>query len=309
VEQQRIGNYRLVELVERDASGSIYEARHLLLPRRAIVKVGATAERDVMLLREACLLDALEHAGVVRVFESGLLAERRAWFACELVEGRTVDEMLDRGPIDPVRAVGLVRDVAEVLEHAHRRGVVHCGLRPDVIVMASGSRGYPVCIVDWSDARAHDTQSRGTVPVLREYVAPEVLQGAPIDDRVDVFSLGVIAYQALTGSLPFDGQTLAKGVDGSAQHVPTTVRCPEVPPELATLVDQMLAADRWDRPSSAEVRADLTELARDLADASPHASGSMRIRAPRWTPSVPMVDSESGPIAFALAIDESETRS
>jgi serine/threonine-protein kinase len=311
----RIGNYRLIEERGRDASGVVHEARHIVLPRKAIVKVMETSEARplaLQLLREACILEALEHPGIVRVYESGLLPDRRPWFAHELVEGATVDDLVSAGPVEPSHAVILLRDIADVLEHAHRRGIVHCNLRPDLIVITGRTRGFPLCIVDWSDARAHDTSSRGPVPVLREYVAPELVQGGAIDDRVDVFSLGVIAYQALTGVLPFDGQTQATDADGAPQHVPTTVRCPEVPPALTTLVDQMLAADRWDRPSSAEVHAELTELALELAEPPPVApqGAGMRMRKPRWTPSIPMSDADSDLSAFdAIVIDAPEKSS
>lgn len=284
-----------------------------MLPRRAIVKVMEASEARplaLQLLREACILEALEHPGVVRVYESGLLADRRPWFAHELVEGATVEDLLASGPQKPSHAVVLLRDISEVLEHAHRRGVVHCGMRPDGIVITGRTRGFPLCIVDWSDARTHDTKSRGPIPALREYVAPELVVGGAIDDRVDVYSLGVIAYQAVTGMLPFDGRTTATVVDGTAQHVPTTVRCPEAPPELATLIDQMLSADRWDRPSSAEVHAELTELAKELAEPVPVGQGGMRMRKPRWTPSIPMSEADSDLSAFdAIVADASEKSS
>jgi eukaryotic-like serine/threonine-protein kinase len=312
----RIGNYRLGEERGRDASGTVHEARHIVLPRRAIVKVMEASEARplaLQLLREACILEALEHPGIVRVYESGLLADRRPWFAHELIEGATVEDLIAAGPLEPANAVTLLRDIADVLEHAHRRGIVHCNLRPDGIVITGRTRGFPLCLVDWSEARTHDTSSRGPVPVLREYVAPELVLGGAIDDRVDVFSLGVIAYQALTGVLPFDGQTTAMDSDGAARHVPTTVRCPEAPPELTTLVDQMLAADRWDRPSSAEVHAELIELARELAEPPPVAvpgQSGMRMRKPRWTPSIPMSDADSDLVALdAIVVDAPEKSS
>jgi len=312
----RIGNYRLVDERGRDASGVVHEARHIVLPRRAIVKVMDVSEARplaLQLLREACILEALEHPGIVRVYESGLLADRRPWFAHELVEGATVEDLLANGPIKPSHAAVLLRDIADVLEHAHRRGIVHCGLRPDGIVITGRTRGFPLCIADWSDARTHDTTSRGPIPALREYVAPELVVGGAaspgragarstpgggaqsIDDRVDVYSLGVIAYQALTGVLPFEGKTTALDATGAVQHVPTTVRCPDAPPELGALIDQMLASDRWDRPSSSEVHAELIELAQELAEPPPVSAvpGGIRMRMPRWTPSIPMSETDS----------------
>lgn len=315
---ERIGNYVIEGERGRDATGIVYEARHLVLPRRAIVKVmnastpwlpAGSGQIAVQLLREACILEALEHPGTIRVYESGLLADRRPWFAHERVEGATVEDMLATDPLEPAHAVVLLRDIAEVLEHAHRRGVVHCGLRPDRIVITGRARGFPLCIADWSDARIHDTTSTAAVPTLSDYVAPELADGGAPDDRADVYSLGVIAYRALTGVMPFDGAAAAHDSDGTVQHVPTTVRCPDAPPELSSLVDQMLAADRWDRPSSAEVLAELVTLAIDLVPAVPRAPNLVRIRKPRWTPSVPMSDGDVELLPIELPDDDPTEKS
>ena len=280
---ERIGEYRIERMLSRTATCIEYRAEHLLLPRRAVLKVMAPNVTALPVLREACMLEALQHPGVVRVFESGLLPDRRPWFARELVEGTTIASTLSPGAIDRMDIIALLRDVAEVLAHAHSRGIVHASLRPDKIVLTGRTRGYPVCIVDWSDARAHDASSPIHTPSIASwyYTAPEVASGEGLDDRADVFSLGVIAYRLLSGVLPFDGQ-VAMTIDGRAQHVPTELRCPDAPRELTSMVDQMLAYDRFDRPSSSEVQSDLSWLA-DALFASTH---SVRIRRPRWTPAL-----------------------
>ena len=289
----RIGNYRIDCVRSRDATGVVYEARHLVLPRRAIVKVMEEKSAEVaaiQLLREACILEALEHPGVVRVYESGLLADHRTpWFAHERVDGATAEHLLSHGPLDPAHASALLRDVAEVLEHAHRRGIIHCGLRPDRIAVTGRTRGFPLCITDWRDARTHDTTTPHPTTAFPDYAAPELVRGDLIDDRADVFALGVIGYQALTGELPFDGVWLATVADGTTDfdtRVPTQVRCPDAPPQLTRLVDQMLAWDRWDRPSSAEIFADLVSLAADLSPAAARPANVVRIRKPKWTPAL-----------------------
>ena len=306
---ERIGNYRIDCERSRDATGVVYEARHLVLPRRAILKV--MEEKDariaaVQLLREACILEALEHPGVVRVYESGLLPDRRPWFAHERVDGATVKDLLSGGALDPAHASALLRDLAEVLEHAHRRGVIHCGLRPDRIAVTGRTRGFPLCIVDWADARTHDTSAPPPVHAFPDYAAPELVNGGLLDDRADVFALGVIGYQALTGELPFDGVWIATVGDGTTQHAPTETRCPEAPPELCGIIDQMLAWDRWDRPSSAEAFADLAAIAADLAPALPRAPSMVRIRRPKWTPSLPLGDGLPDIIALDVTDEKSE---
>lgn len=288
----RIGNYRIDCERSRDATGVVYEARHLVLPRRAVLKVMEQKDARVaavQLLREACMLEALEHPGVIRVYESGLLPDRRPWFAHERVDGATVADLLSHGRLDPAHASALLRDIAEILDHAHRRGVIHSGLRPERIAVTGRTRGFPLCIIDWSDARTHDTSAPPPPRTFPDYAAPELVNGDAIDDRADVFALGVIGYQALTGDLPFDGVWLATVADGTTQHAPAEVRCPDAPPALTGIVDQLLAWDRWDRPSSAEALADLTAIAADLAPPPPpRAPSAVRIRKPKWTPALPM---------------------
>jgi len=287
----RIGNYTVE--IER-ASSSLcaeYRAIHAVLPRRAIVKVMHPANDQamaVLMLREACMLDALHHPGVVRVYESGMHG-KQPWFATELVEGPSLARVMAPRALDRTDAIAILRDISEVIEHAFRRGVIHCGLRPERIVMTGRSRGFPLCLVDWSDARAHDARLQQYFPNLNawHYTSPELASGDPIDDRTDVFALGVIGYQMLTGQMPFDNGIIATVDDGTVQHVPTEIMCPDAPPELTKLVDSMLAYDRWDRPSAAEVYAELAFLADAFSTpihARPPAAGLLRIRRPRWTP-------------------------
>jgi serine/threonine protein kinase len=289
----RIGLYVIDSELATDATGVTYRAVHQVLPRRAVVKVMHAASvyppvikqpLAVHVLREACILEAVHHPGVVRLYESGLLADRRPWFARELVEGATVQSVLSPGSIERIDAIVLLRDVADVLQHAYRRGIIHCGLRPDRIVLSGRSRGYPICITEWADARAHDAAPHGPYapsPASWHYTSPELACGDPLDDRTDVFSLGVIAYQLFTGTLPFDD-----GIGHDSQLVPAEVHCPDVPRELTGLVDSMLAYDRWDRPSMAEVHGDLAWLAEVLATPVASPPQIVRIRRPRWTPNV-----------------------
>lgn len=307
---ERIGEYR----IERQLGAASASTRawlelvgvHLVLPRRAVLKVTKRSVQPaaVGVLREACLLEALQHPGIVSVYEAGLLPDKRPWFARELVEGPTIASSMVPGAIDRIDVISLLRDVAEVLAHAHQRGVIHANLRPDRIVITGRTREFPICIADWSDARAHDA---ATLPAISSvaswfYTAPEVAAGDALDDRADVFSLGVIAYRLLTGRLPFEGP-VARTVDGVAQHVPTEVHCPEAPRELTSMVDQMLAHDRWDRPSTAEVFADLSWLAHVISMPAASASGLVHIRQPRWTPAFEMSEAEADVAAIAPNLD------
>lgn len=295
----RIGNYRIEAELTCGTSWAEYRAVHLVLPRRAVLKImhgGVDQVAAVNMLREACILDALHHPGIVRVYESGL-HEARPWFATELVDAPSIKNLLAPGALDRVDALALLRDIAEVVEHAFQRGVIHCGLRPDRILMTGRTRGFPICISDWSDARTHDAKPQQYFPnqAAWHYTSPELAAGDPIDDRTDVFAIGVLAYQMLTGRLPFESGILAIVDDGTTQHVPTEVHAPDVPPELTKLVDQMLAYDRWDRPSAGEVYTELTWIADAFTtpvQSHPAAGGLLRIRRPRWTPALQFAASD-----------------
>jgi eukaryotic-like serine/threonine-protein kinase len=307
----RIGNYRVERELGPTGSGLLLLARHLVLPRRAILKVvhsafAAVQPFVVQTLREACILEAVAHPGVPVVYESGVLPERRPWFAFERVSGPTLEEVLAPGPLAPGDVAGLIRDLADIIEHAHRRGVIHRGLRPDRVVITADRR-YPLCVPDWSEAIAHDATThvpQATPSGSRSYVAPELAhQGALgtqelVDDRVDVFALGAIAYRALTGRPPF-------ATPESASYTPAHELRPDAPPELAALIDSLLAFDRFDRPSASEVRADLEWLfasipvlqQRPAGEPSPghdavrdEPADAPRTRRSRWTPDVHFVE-------------------
>jgi len=129
----RIGNYRIEIVMSDGAIASEYRGIHMVLPRRALIKVMHAATEPhaaVHVLREACMLDALHHPGIVRVYESGI-HERRPWFATELVEGPTIRNQLTPKALDRADAIGLLRDIAEILDHAFRRGVIHCACVPE----------------------------------------------------------------------------------------------------------------------------------------------------------------------------------
>jgi serine/threonine protein kinase len=316
---ERIGNYRIECELGPSGSGLLFEAQHLVLPRRAIIKVVqsafATDQRLVVqTLREACILEAIAHPGVPVVYEVELLPDGRPWFAFEANSGPTLDALLASGPLPVIEVAALIRDLADILEHAHRRGVIHRGLRPNRVVITA-TRRYPLCIPDWSEAIVHDATTHVQHVVSeasRSYIAPELLRhGADgpqnlIDSQVDVFALGVIAHRALTGGLP-----VARGL-GAEPYAPSYERRRNAPRELTALIDSMLAFERLDRPSASEVRAGVdwlfaTELhqvpvarPREAPPSVPVAPMSpdelvalaqrQRFRRPRWTPEVRYVE-------------------
>ncbi|HWO22187.1 MAG TPA: protein kinase [Kofleriaceae bacterium] len=239
----RLGDYVLEHELEAKPGLVAWSANHSLLPRRAKISTvhpafAGNLSVAAQLTREACILEVLRHGGAPRVFECSELPDRRPWVASELIEGPRLSVLLaEEGALGVSRVLALLAGLAEILHYAHTRGLVHRNLRPGAIA----SRAEGPCIVDWDDARSRD--SDGLLPVPLDWLAyqsPEVSGGEPADSRADVYSLGVIAHEALIGAWPAS----------SAR------RPPVAPPRLLTLLGRMVAHDPLVRPTSAEVRAE-----------------------------------------------------
>ncbi|MGE0868509.1 MAG: protein kinase [Kofleriaceae bacterium] len=232
----RIGDYRIERTLASEEIGVLYLGTHVILPRQAVVKVIHPDQANlknlaVQLLREACMVDAMFHPAVPRVYECGILPDRRPWAAFEWIDGETLASTLAAEQLGIADIVVFMRDVADALSHAHERGVVHRRLTADALVRTPGRSGLR--IRHWSEARPLDADR------------------ITVDARDDVYALGVIAFRALTGVLP-------------TRAVAASDLCPHAPRELTSLVDHMLASDPHSRPTSAGVRDRASWLARTM---------------------------------------------
>ncbi|HEY4240117.1 MAG TPA: protein kinase [Kofleriaceae bacterium] len=252
----QIGDYKIGKALPACRSELAYEGTHIVLPRRARLTVmhpRFTGVRPVAvrIVREACILEAISHPGVPRVFECGVI-DRRPWIATELVCEPTLGDELAERALSVSAVITLLRDAAEVLAAAHRRGVVHRALTPDAI-QRTPNRSFPICMTGWGDAAVGE----GALPQFvaddaRHYRAPELARGGAelADGRADVYALGAIAHEALTLALP----------------IVSVPRYMGIPAEISRLLERMLAPDPVARPSAAEVRAEAMRMA-ELGDA------------------------------------------
>jgi len=231
----RIGEYVIDARLASRGTGHLYRATHVVLPRRAAIKVMPAADHWVRaialeLLREACIIEALDHPGIPRLYECGTLADRRPWIASEVADGETIESIAARRAMSAHEIASLVRDVADILGHAHGRGLVHRNVAPSTIVIPHAPRRFPACVADWSGARTHDSTT--PAPMMSgPYTAPEQLAGGSIDGRADIYSLGKIAHELLRATAP-----------GTA------------PPVLVVLVEGMMARDLRRRPSCDSIK-------------------------------------------------------
>jgi serine/threonine-protein kinase len=217
------------------------------------------------MMREAQILATVPHGGIPRFHECGLLADGRPWIAMELVAGTPLSARMAEGAMCADAVIEFVGSLAGVLAAAHERGVTHRDLKPDNILMTPLDRQYPLRVIDWGIAH-HVSGARYTnhdeAIGTPTYMAPEQARGGPTDGHCDVYGLGVVAYQALTGRAPFVGAT---SVEILVQHLNRPApalapRCPDAPFGLVELVETMLRKNYIERPSAAEVQTSLAQL-------------------------------------------------
>lgn len=267
--------YRIEQLLGRGGMGAVYRARDVRLDRMVAVKVvradllnDSDAQRRFR--REAQIVARLQHPAIVSVFDYGTFADGGAFLVMELVKGEDLRHVLQReGRLDPPRALRIMSSVCGAVEAAHREGVLHRDLKPENILLPGREveakvLDFGVAKVMTDDRRDEDaTLARGSLVTAvglivgtPAYMAPEQLHGHPPDARTDVFSLGVVAFEMMTGELPFGRGTLADIVLAHARGVVASPQHP-LPPDLDEVVRAALSRDPDKRPPSAEAFAHL----------------------------------------------------
>lgn len=269
---------------ERELTGGgmsrVFLAVETALGRRVVVKVlppelagGVNAER---FRREIRLCASLQQANVVPVLAAGEV-DGLPYYTMPFVEGESLRARLTaRGAIPPREAVGMLRDIARALSFAHERGVVHRDIKPENVLLS----GSTAVVTDFGIAKAlaasHTNPSSATLTQLGStlgtpaYAAPEQVSGDAIDHRADIYALGVVAYELLTGAPPFVAQTAQAlfAAHIAQQPEPISQRRKGLPSELATLVMRCLEKDPARRPQSATEVLEVLEAAMTPAEAA-----------------------------------------
>jgi serine/threonine-protein kinase len=269
-----------VERIASGGMGEVFRARDTVLAREVAIKVlhrslaGDQAFVD-RFRTEARAAAGLSHSNIVAVFDWGAV-DGIYYMVMEYVRGQGVRALLNRdGRLEPAQATEVLRQTLLALEHAHRQGIVHRDIKPENILVTTEG---VVKVADFGLARAYaegrQTQA-GTVTGTVQYLAPEQIRGEPADPRSDLYSLGIVTYELLTGKLPFTGETAMsiayKHLSGRVPSPSATV--PAVPAELDGFVASATDRDRELRPESAvEMRRDLEAIAPSLPSARALAS-------------------------------------
>ncbi|GAA2007030.1 hypothetical protein GCM10009719_15730 [Nocardioides kribbensis] len=255
------GRYRLGEVLGRGGMADVHRATDTVLAREVAVKLlRSTADQASDRARftaEARTLAGLSHRGLVTVLDAGVDAEH-PFLVMELVEGTTLGARLADGPLPAAEAARIGQQVADALSYAHGRGVVHRDVKPGNVLLAPDGR---VKLADFGIARligdtVRHTQT-GTAVGTAAYLAPEQVRGEELDTSVDVWSLGLVLLEALTGERAYPGSPTESAM--ARLHRPPPVPA-DLPPGWSDLLCAMTAADPAARPSTAQVAARLGAL-------------------------------------------------
>jgi serine/threonine protein kinase len=257
------GRYELIDLLSQGGMGSVWRGRHRVLDRPVAIKLMSVDLRDDPEMRsrfslEARVASALQHPNIVATTDFGFDEEHGYFLVMELLEGESLRERTDGQRLRPRVACDIVEQVAWALRYIHSRGIVHCDLKPENIFLAQldeeSRRRNHVKLIDFGLAfrsTGAPTALAGTPP----YLAPERLRGEPPSPMSDLYSLGALFYELLTGRVPYEGSLLDivdQQIAGSRPPLPSSLVGEPLEPRADEVVMRALSMHPVDRQASVE---------------------------------------------------------
>ncbi|WAS92972.1 serine/threonine-protein kinase [Nannocystis punicea] len=277
-----VGRYQVLQVLGRGGMGSVYLAEHVEVGRKVAIKVllPQWSQTDSIVRRfraEARTASTIGHPNIVQVFDAGALPDRRLFLVMEHLAGRDLEaELIESTSVEPPRrACNIMRQIALALGAGHRAGIVHRDLKPSNIMLVPQLDGEAVKVLDFGIAAntglivagAERITSPGSLMGTPEYMAPEQATNMPARPTFDVYAMGVMLFEMLTGDIPFSAsnafELLAFKLNRPAPSVDT--RRPGLPPALVKLIADCLATDSAERPPDGDaVAARLDAILQDM---------------------------------------------
>ncbi|MDB4913784.1 MAG: Serine/threonine-protein kinase PknB [Gemmatimonadetes bacterium] len=255
--------YHVLKKLGEGGMGQVYLAEHVKMGRKSAVKVmnpGMVHDADAIsrFNREAANASRINHPNVAGIYDFGETADGLIYLAMEFIEGESLTSVVEKaGALTPIRAAEITRQAAEGLQIAHDMGIVHRDLKPDNIMIARGRDGADlVKVVDFGIAKAAGSENQkvtktGLVVGTPEYMSPEQLAGDKLDGRSDIYSLALVAFNMLTGRLPFQAESAQESMIMRLTDEPKTLQemKPDTSwsPEVQAVMRKALQRRREDR--------------------------------------------------------------
>jgi predicted Ser/Thr protein kinase len=280
---QTVSHYRILEKLGRGGMGVVYRAEDTRLHRNVALKfLPDNLAKDPHSLtrfrREACAASALNHPNICTIYDVGE-TDGRAFIAMEFLDGMNLKTVINRRPIEKERLVQISIEVARALEAAHAQGIIHRDIKPaNIFILTSGGTKLldfglakllsltavaSSSVTSELDETAPFSTASGLLVGTVDYMAPEQLQGGPLDPRTDLFALGLVLYEMATGANPFVGTSASSTIANILKDVPVSVihRNPSIPVCVEAIIQKCLRKDPNERyPSARAVLDDLTQI-------------------------------------------------
>ncbi|MCY1005227.1 protein kinase [Nannocystis pusilla] len=258
--------YRILDLIGKGGMGKVYLAEHVALGKKVAVKVLNPAytnrpDQVKRFLREARAASTIGHENVIDITDFGAMPNGQVFFAMEHLQGEDLGKILKKGPMSWARARRVLLQICRALQAAHAHGIIHRDMKPEnvFLIQRNGIRDF-VKVLDFGIAKfLEENRDGGTNPLTQvgaligtpEYMAPEQIHGDPADQRMDIYAVGCILYQLLTGNLPFTDKTMygVLSQQVNAKPVPPRQLAPEadIPVEVEAVILKAMEKDKTQR--------------------------------------------------------------
>lgn len=289
---QLVGNYDFLQFIGAGGMGVIYKAKHPVLNRLVAIKMlHGHLVSDAIIKRfqqEAEAVSTLDHRNIIHVHDFGVSEHNQPYMVMDFVEGKPLSDVLQTTPLSMEAVINIVIQLTEGLQHAHDRGVLHRDLKPSNIMVTDYDCAFPeVKIVDFGIAKVLESEKTrmtqtGELIGTPQYMSPEQCRGGTLDARSDIYALGCVLFEAITGKALFSGHSMVSVIVDQMNTAPRTLQetRPDMtfPGQLEDLVAKALAKDPADRyQSMTEFSEDLIEVQKIIARQSASAWSKLRV--------------------------------